>query len=517
MLVGGDAAQDEQVGALEFILQLAAVAAFFGGVVGLIRPHWVRLPSRWAAAALFWFSGVPIGAKAQFYPEPDKAADETALISSILMWALTCAFIIFIRIGVAAQRYVTAPPSQAAGFVDELAIRWANFARKFRSNRARSPVSMVTGIPEWSQAQQTFANSAERHHTLELAIGNKRVTPPIPTSRKPVVPPETDEIITVQRDHSSGWSAYIRYIDAKSQISERRIVVRRVEGRGQSQKIFAWCFERSAHRTFLVANVLELVCAETGEVLDPGEHFGRLVSEGAIGAGDKSLADLVTLLVFMARCDGEFHPCEMISIEEAIEQHVKVFKGDRKTITKMKANARRLAPDADDFLTAVENIRQHPQSKKLAQIALGAMDQLVRADGTVSDDEALWAEAVYDELEDIAAAPVAEPSRHKQTATDPIVNEAVIDHPDFASGEDFGEYGTILRRGTNGVPLSFDYANSAGEAKPRLVFNWVEYPKHVQGWCQFSGASLCFRKDRVQIWLSASDKELRAPKGRSRA
>lgn len=87
---------------------------------------------------------------------------------------------------------------------------------------------------------------------------------------------------------------------------------------------------------------------------------------------------------------------------------------------------------------------------------------------------------------------------------------------DFTSGEDEGEYGAILRRGTDGRPLSFEYANKHGEISSRAVFDWVEYPRHFQGMCSNAGAVICFRKDRVIEWHAETNKLLRAPKGKSR-
>ena len=89
------------------------------------------------------------------------------------------------------------------------------------------------------------------------------------------------------------------------------------------------------------------------------------------------------------------------------------------------------------------------------------------------------------------------------------------DH-DFRSGESHGEWGAILKRGVDGRPLSFEYANRYGEISQRLIFDWVEYPKHIQGVCSDASRARCFRKDRVIKWIAASDALLKAPKGKSR-
>lgn len=90
------------------------------------------------------------------------------------------------------------------------------------------------------------------------------------------------------------------------------------------------------------------------------------------------------------------------------------------------------------------------------------------------------------------------------------------ENEDFYSGDDEGEWGAILRRGTDGRPLSFEYVKKHGEVSTRTLVDWVEYPRHVQGVCADAGAVLCFRKDRVSEWHASSEKMLRAPKGKSR-
>lgn len=88
---------------------------------------------------------------------------------------------------------------------------------------------------------------------------------------------------------------------------------------------------------------------------------------------------------------------------------------------------------------------------------------------------------------------------------------------DFFSEDSQGEYGTILRRGSDGRPLTFEYASRHGVVSTRSLFQWVEYPQHVQGVCGEADKVICFRKDRVIEWLAESNKMLRAPKGKSRA
>lgn len=90
------------------------------------------------------------------------------------------------------------------------------------------------------------------------------------------------------------------------------------------------------------------------------------------------------------------------------------------------------------------------------------------------------------------------------------------DNPDYHSSAMDGEWGRILRRGTDGRPLSFDYGDRWGRGSARELSDWVEYPRYIQGLCSEAGVLLCFRKDRVTAWHNFCDAMLRAPKGRSR-
>ena len=91
-----------------------------------------------------------------------------------------------------------------------------------------------------------------------------------------------------------------------------------------------------------------------------------------------------------------------------------------------------------------------------------------------------------------------------------------ISNPDFYSGEPSGDHGTILKRGVDGRPLAFQYTKKYGDVSDRKIFNWTEYPQHVQGVCDEKGVLLSFTKSRVTAWYEDSEKMLKSPKGKSR-
>ena len=407
--------------ALKVILTLAGLGCFFGGIIGLIRPSWIKLSSRWQAAALWLFSGVLATAGGEFYPTKDAHQEDGATVFMFISIALICGFVIFLRVAfrAAALSNGAVPNECSGGHVERLAQKWAKSMPKYRNIAAVKAVSKqftASENEERRKAGEAFIKKlGERRRVvpvrdapvdlaqIEVAVRDVRVTPKAPKARKAKIGKEEFEQVAVPvRDHSSGWAGHISYVDAKGEHSERLIVVKRIEGYGHAETIFAWCCTREANRRFLVKGIKELYCAETGEILNPKKHFDLLASEGAIGTTDKSLADLITILVFLARCDGEFHPLEMESIDGAIEQHMIYFGGDRKSSRKAALNARKLAPDNVDVMNAIHRLGTHPQSALLAGIILDAAAHVVAADGVITDAEDKWQDMVIAALETIA-------------------------------------------------------------------------------------------------------------------
>lgn len=380
---------------------IACLASFFGGIIGLIRPCWIKLSTRWQAGALLLFSLVPIAAAAEFYPTNDKADGSGATVTMLVFWAVVVfgiwPIIVYnrrLRAEWQAQHKIKSPvpPLQSAADIEQRRQADEAFLKKLGERKQVVPVR---------SAPVDLAK-------LAAAVRDVRVVPTAPKSRNARTSSTDVESADVSvRDHSSGWAGHISYVDAKGDSSQRLIVVKRIEGYGRAETVFAYCCERKASRRFLISGIKELYCAETGEVLNPKKHFDLLASEGAIGTTDKSLADLITILVFLARCDGEFHPLEMESIDGAIEQHMVYFGGDRKSSRKAAISARKLAPDNVDFMNAISRLNAHPRSALLAGIILDAAEDVVEADGSVTEDEQKWQGMVFAALEDMALAKAA--------------------------------------------------------------------------------------------------------------
>lgn len=237
---------------------------------------------------------------------------------------------------------------------------------------------------------------------LADAVQGRAVPVPMPAWCKPKVS-EIEELIEIrQRDASSSWAGFIRYTDANGDRTERRIVCRAIEGYGQAETVSAWCCERKASRRFRIDRISELVCLETGEVIDPIAHFEDLRLHGALKVVDKSLNDLGRILVFMARCDGDAHPLEIESIDEALERYIIRFGGDDRMLATAQANIGKIAPDASDFIAALERIQHHPNARQLSGLLLDCVANVTSADGHIHPQEVEWAVLVSDALKVMA-------------------------------------------------------------------------------------------------------------------
>lgn len=239
---------------------------------------------------------------------------------------------------------------------------------------------------------------------LAQAVDGKTVPVAMPDWARITLATDVEEIITEKaRDHSSSWAGYVRYIDSKGDLSERRVVCRAIEGYGRAETVLGWCCERKAPRRFRVDRMQELVCLETGEVLDPISHFEQLRLFGALKVQDKALADFGRVLAFMARCDGEMHPLEAASIDGALERYVVRFGGDDRMLEDATRNIRKIAPDGDDFVGSLGRLQRHPDARQIGRLMLDCVGQVTDADGVLQRQEIEWIDVVRDALKVMAA------------------------------------------------------------------------------------------------------------------
>lgn len=232
---------------------------------------------------------------------------------------------------------------------------------------------------------------ALRMAAFEESLGEMRVVPRLPTGRSPVLPRFDPAPLDASRDDASSWTAYLSYVDANGEASERRFTCRAITGFEGATHVTGFCHERGAPRTFRVDRIRELACAETGEMFDPISHFDDLRMRGALKCEDKVLTDVARILVFLARCDGEFHPLEADGIAEHINRYCVRFNATAVMADDAIAGCRRLAPDSIDMSKAMRKIAKSAGGARVARFVLDAGAAIIDADGRHAEEETRWA------------------------------------------------------------------------------------------------------------------------------
>ncbi|WP_422058638.1 hypothetical protein [Sphingomonas sp.] len=192
-------------------------------------------------------------------------------------------------------------------------------------------------------------------------------------------------------------------MDASGEASERRITCKRLSGHyGAADIVHAYCHERQQPRNFRVDHITELVCVETGEVLEAAPHFALLASTGALTVEDKALTNLARLLCFLARCDGEYHPLEADALREQIERYARYFGGNDRTIEAALEQCGRLAPDGSDVVKALRGFTRMPEGPRICRYVLDAGAAIIDADRRHAAEEVQWAVEISDALKQVA-------------------------------------------------------------------------------------------------------------------
>lgn len=188
---------------------------------------------------------------------------------------------------------------------------------------------------------------------------------------------------------------FIEYQDAKGGISRRRIACKGYDVARDSIKAF--CFERKSPRAFRVDRIREAVAVDTGEVL-PLDIVMQQLRGNALPVHDERLARVLTVLVFLMRCDGKAHPAEREVIEDAATAFAMRFDGNDETVERALAASLRTAPDVDDLILALEWIAARTECLPMVRLLLPLVDRIVTADGVVTSEEAYFGGVVLDAL-----------------------------------------------------------------------------------------------------------------------
>ncbi|HEX8402255.1 MAG TPA: hypothetical protein VF628_11190 [Allosphingosinicella sp.] len=238
---------------------------------------------------------------------------------------------------------------------------------------------------------------------VERAVQPLRVTPPVPSGRLPEACSEQGPIFGSDRDQASGWCGYISYQNAKGERSERRITCHRIEGFGGPEVVMAYCHESRRAKSFRIDRIIELIDYSTGEVCDPKERFELLCLHGALPVHDKALVELAKILVFMARCDGRYHPLEVAALEHAFGRYALRYGGSDKDLERVLVGCDSLAPDGRDLTRSLDKIAASAVGPQLARLVLDSSGAVIDADGRHAPEEVTWGIELSEALKTIAA------------------------------------------------------------------------------------------------------------------
>lgn len=242
---------------------------------------------------------------------------------------------------------------------------------------------------------------------LVAELGEFPIRPEAPAGRQVRVGDEAENSEPDETDESATTTAFIAYTDAHGEPSERVITFRGLEQQDDRVvSILSWCHERQAIRRFRIDRIGEMICPESGEVLDPIEHCLALKRNGALKMRDFALTRVMNIATFMARCDGDYHHLERDYLEDMLGRYFRFFGGDDAAFECAMVEAPRLAPGSRDFIRALYYLRTRPNRRELARFVLNACAETMDADGHHHDDEIRWGIEVGDILKRTAMSEI---------------------------------------------------------------------------------------------------------------
>lgn len=196
----------------------------------------------------------------------------------------------------------------------------------------------------------------------------------------------------------SGYPIIIKYKNAKDILSERLVTCQRLDRAADALYLWGFCHHRLAVRQFRIDRIVEVADAGTGEVPDtPMAFFAQFQvdrsqrSKPGWGLNVRQRADFVALLnalVFMARCDREYHPLEREALEAVVERYWLRFEAPGEPdVEAILAHADRLAPDAETFFVSLHRCANDP---RLVRLLKESAAQIIDADGVHAVHELYW-------------------------------------------------------------------------------------------------------------------------------
>jgi hypothetical protein len=210
-------------------------------------------------------------------------------------------------------------------------------------------------------------------------------------------------------ENIGGLSVVIDYSDAKGAVSRRLITCRSLSVRAEKEYIHAYCHHRKSPRAFRIDRIADVFDAHTGECLSPAQALfanfeptetSRSGLSWGLSVGRR--ADLIALLnalIFIARCDKDFHPAERECLEKALTSfwlRLEIL-GDP-DFDDLLRYADKLAPDGETFWVAMHRFKEDPV---LADIFARHANLLIQADGVIHQSEAYWSVEIADFFSDL--------------------------------------------------------------------------------------------------------------------
>lgn len=196
----------------------------------------------------------------------------------------------------------------------------------------------------------------------------------------------------------SGFACVIAYVDAKGRTTQRLITCQRKDAHGSETYLWAYCHDRLAVRQFKLSRIIEVYDARTGEAFPSAaslfEHFQTDRSQRSkpgwgLSVGDRAnLTALLNTLVFIAKCDREFHDLERATLDNVISRYWLRFEihhdPDCDAIVEY---AEALAPDAETFFVSLNRCSENA---KLTRLMRESVKEMVDADGILAREEMYW-------------------------------------------------------------------------------------------------------------------------------
>jgi tellurite resistance protein len=207
-----------------------------------------------------------------------------------------------------------------------------------------------------------------------------------------------DTLASHAEEAVSGIAVVIDYTNAKGESATRLISCRKVDVRGDLTYVSAFCHSRAAPRQFRIDRIREVFDHKTGEGLgDAATFFGRFKPDSiessplGFGLSVKRRADLMALLnavVFVARCDKEYHPLERSVLENLVARFwLRLEISSELDDSAVLRLADRLAPDAETFWVSLHRLAN---DDRLAKLMLEGAGDVIAADGTITNEEFYW-------------------------------------------------------------------------------------------------------------------------------